>query len=499
MRMARSALAAAFVLAMSTALVGCSSSDRKAATLTSDPDVVVVDFFHDATRTGACAGTLLATNVVLTSARCAAGSNAARVHAPNAATGAADSDVSRVWTYDYDGADHSQQHDVVVLTLRTPITALYFAAVDTSPCAGCSAVTYARVQSGIVKERPASIDAAAPSGRPFSLRYTSTAASATASATAGAAVRNTHGALIGVYMGAGAKSGQGYVARIDTPGMIRFLHDVVDASGGALQTTGPLNASNAVSVLNTGSGSGGSGSGANGASGGSGSGSGSGASTGDGPDPAADGSNKGGAPEEDVQQDGADTSADDKTSTGAAKPYDDSQSDGKTPPDGYERDQHDNFWTSHDKDDDAFDISEAYARLHPDAALVGVHGHPGAMMDTPDKAAIDAITDGRNGPLIVSSCYAGQHTDDGPSPAQKMVDDAGFPRDRTYTCGGQITPVGGGMLCDGNWSDGNDQPLTDSARAPYGLQNCVVNSRDSSGSWSSATCDGKAADLSYDD
>ncbi len=464
-------------LAIASALaVGCSStppSHDAAVHPALAADAVTVDFFGGAGTTH-CAGTLLSANVVLTAAHCADGSKSARVRAPDASGQSAE--VSQVVRYDWNqAADHTQEHDLALLVLRAPLATNTFATTNAGACTGCNAVAYGRTGADTTKSEPFTLDGNAPAGRPFALRMSGTPGGGVG----GGGVKATNGTLIGVFMGQGTTSSAGYVARIDQAEVQIWLSSVVEANGGLLLTTAPHQPmgsvkSQSVHVLNTGGG-----------------GSGSGDGTGAGPDSTSDGSNDTGNPDEDVNDDG---SKDDAGSGGDGSDpagYDSkTQTPTKDPPKGQARVKGDNYWFSSTPNDPAFKNDIDYAKTHADATLVGAHGSPGHMTDIPDSATMKGLTMGKTGPLIVDSCYAGaKGSDGGISNAAELADSAGVSRTNAYGCSGEeSTPSSSTLYCDGTWVDGNGKAVPASSLSKYGMHNCKVKKRNSSGAWTQYDC-----------
>jgi hypothetical protein len=481
------ALLAALVVASSVA-VGCSASPQSQAEHpAAAPDAVTVDFYGASGVSAHCAGTLLSSNVVLTAAHCAEGSRSARVRAPDA--GGQTSEVSDVLRYDWGQAqDHTQEHDLALVVLRTPIQTNAFATANADACAGCSAVAFGRNGAVTTKSDLLELDTKSPAGRPFALRFSGSPGGAVG----GGAVKAANGSLIGVYMGKGATSSDGYVARIDMAEIQIWMASVISDNGGMLLSTAPqapvgsVKTSN-VQILNTGSGTG-SGSSASG----SGTGGGTSGSGGDGvgPNSDSDGSNNPSNPDENVQ-DGAASANDGETPDGEPGPYDPkTQKATKLPPDGQSRTMGNNYWFSADPDDVAFNRDIDYANKHSDATLVGAHGTPGHMTDIPDGKTLKSLTNGKDGPLIVDSCYAGAKGDDGTkSNAAELADNAGLPRSNSYGCvGEETTPNSNTLNCDGGWVDGNGNAVSDSQRQKYGMKNCTVTARNSKGQWIKFSC-----------
>ncbi len=473
------ALVSGTALAFSLA-VGCGSSGSSSSSPTDNKvhaapstDAVTVDFFAGGKVSAACSGTMLSSNVVLTAAHCADNSESARVRAPNG-KGAA-SDVAQVLRYDWgQAASHAQEHDLALLVLRTPIEAAPFATVAAGACPGCNAVAFGRAGQTTTKSGVLALDTQTPTGRPFALRFTG----APAGAVGGGGVKSQDGTLVGVFMGRGATSTDGYVARIDMAEIQIWMASVVGANGSVLATTAgqpPVGSVKAASVrvLNTGGGSGGTG-----------------GATGNGPDDTSDGSNDTSDPAEDVGDESTNPDGsggdqtnpdgfDNKTQTPTAKP-----------PAGQARIKGDNYWFSSTPNDPAFKNDIDYAKAHTDATLVGAHGAPGYMTDIPDNMTMKALTMGKTGPLIVDSCYAGaKDKAGGISNAAELADNAGIPRSNSYGCSGEeSTPSSSTLYCDGTWTDGNGKAVSDAQRTKYGMKNCKVSARNSKGAWTKYAC-----------
>ncbi len=454
--------------AAASLLAGCSSEvQRSGASGANDgsaPDAVSVDFYAGGKVSAACAGTMLSDNVVLTSAHCADGSKGARVR-----IGGQTADVAKVMTYDWGTShDRSQEHDLALLVLRTPVSASHYATVSTNACLGCNAVAHGRTASG--KQQ---LEATSPVGRPFSLRTKGEPQGATV----GGAVTGPDGALIGVYAGRGKTSSQGYVTRVDMAEVQIWMQGVVAAKGGKLQGTSGTPLVGSVKVQNTGVTGGGDG------------------TTGGDPtsDTAGDGSDKPGAPEEDVGGPDAGGEPTDTPDGGEPTEYGgDTQDDkpGTDPPDGYRRTTGTNFWVSSRPGDPALARESQYAMNFPNATVVSTHGAPGRMIDTPDAATLRMLAMGRMGPMIVGACYAGATDGDGNRVTSSLADAAGVDRANTYGCSGtSATPAGANqMYCDGQWVDGNGRAITNAQRGTYNLRNCTIRTRNSSGGWVDYTC-----------
>lgn len=475
----RTILAAAAVA--SALVVGCSGSSPShdaAVHPAGAADAVTVDFFGASGATSHCAGTVLSANVVLTAAHCADGSRSARVRAPDANGQTAE--VSEVLRYDWgQAADHTQEHDLALLVLRAPLDTTAFATANAGSCAGCNVLAYGRTGATTTKSDPFTLDEIAPSGRPFALRMSG----APGGGVGGGGVKATNGTLVGVFMGKGAASTDGYVARIDQPEVQIWLSSVVDANGGVLRTTAPhapVGSVKAASIHVQNTGGGGTG--------------GSGDGTGSGPDSTSDGSNDTGNPDEDVNDDGAKDGNDGSggAGDGSEPPAFDNkaQKPTKDPPKGQARTTGDNYWFSSTPNDPAFKNDIDYAKTHTDATLVGAHGAPGHMTDIPDSATMKQLTKGKTGPLIVDSCYAGaKGSDGGVSNAGALADSAGVSRTNAYGCSGEeSTPSSSTLYCDGNWVDGNGKAVPAASLSKYGMHNCKVSKRNSSGAWTQYDC-----------
>jgi hypothetical protein len=316
----------------------------------------------------------------------------------------------------------------------------------------------------------------------------------------GGGVRAPDGSLIGVYMGQGTSSQNGYVARIDMAEIQIWMRSVVGDNGSTLQTTAsapPVGSVKAksVHVLNTGGGGGGDGS-----------------EAGNGPDSTADGSdgsNGTGDPSEDVNDDGTNgdgsnadgtngdgsnadgTNGDGMNGDNPPGPFDSkTQTPTDKPPAGQERVKGDNYWFSSAPKDPAFQNDIDYANMHKDATLVGAHGSPGHMTDIPDNDTMKSLTMGKTGPLIVDSCYAGaKDSKGGISNAAELADNAGISRTNSYGCTGEeSTPNSSTLYCDGQWVDGNGSPVSAANMGKYGMKNCTVKKRNSSGAWVTYSC-----------
>lgn len=296
-------------------------------------------------------------------------------------------------------------------------------------------------------------------------------------ATAGGAVTGPDGALIGVYAGRGKSSTQGYVTRVDMPEVQIWMQSVVARKGGKLQSTAGAPLVGTLKVQNTGG---------TGDTGGT---------TGGDPtsgDAVNDGSDQPGAPQEDIDSPDGGDDATDGGEPGEYGGNDDGESDkpATDPPDGYRRTTGTNYWVSSRPGDAALARESQYAMNYPNATIVSTHGAPGQMIDTPDAATLRMLAMGRMGPMIVGACYAGARDDDGNRVTGALADSAGVDRANTYGCTGpSVTPSGANsMYCDGQWVDGNGREITNEQRRTYGLGNCVIHRRSSSGGWVDYTC-----------
>jgi hypothetical protein len=158
-------------------------------------------------------------------------------------------------------------------------------------------------------------------------------------------------------------------------------------------------------------------------------------------------------------------------------------------PDGQQRKTGDNYWYSAKPGDAAYSQFEPYANAHKDASLVGAHGCEGCMTDVPDSMTLMNITKGKTGPLIMASCDAGAKGPSGDSNAGLIADSAGIPRTNSYGCTGSSASVDSSqMYCDGSWVDGNGNAVTSAQRGKYGLKNCTITQRNSSGGWVKYNC-----------
>ena len=257
---------AILALSMLSMVGGCSSNASSSsevpqtAAAASSPSAVTVDFYSGANVSAACAGTLISANVVLTAAHCADNSVSARVRAPAAGGSSGQtSEATDVLRYDWGRAiDHSQEHDVALVVLRTPITLPTYPTVSGGACLGCSAVVYGRAGALTTKSGAFEIANQSPVGRPFALQFKGTPAGAVG----GGGVFAGDGTLVGVYMGQGTSTSNGYVARFDLNDVQIWLSSVVSQNGGAMETTSPeipLGSIKAqsVKILSTGGGTGG--------------------------------------------------------------------------------------------------------------------------------------------------------------------------------------------------------------------------------------------------
>ncbi len=435
-------------------LAGCGSATTSSGSAESanadTADVVSVDFYAGG-HVQSCAGTLLSPNVVLTSARCADGSKSARVTASHA--GGASSEVAKVYRYDWNtSGDHAREHDLALLSLRTPIQASHYATVASDSPFGAKATAHGRTATGSVNPHALSIDTHPSVGRPYALRLTGDSHDATL----GGSVVRSDGALIGVYAGAGDSSGSGYVTRLDKYEIQVWLRTMVWAKGGELSRTGPSLASldpGSIALENTGP------SGDN--------------ATNPNGDPADDVNGVDPAtPEEGLGE----TPSGDQTDRGEATPYsaDEDTRPGSDPPPGFRRNVGMNFWVSGEPGDSALAREHLYAEMHPEAAVISTHGAPGRMADTPDTATLRMVTMGRS-PVIAGACFSGAADGDGNRVAADLADRAGVDRSQVYGCTGEsATPTNAAsMNCYGSWVDGNGRAVTDAQRTTYGLRNCA--------------------------
>jgi hypothetical protein len=457
-----------------------SSSSRPHGSASNLPDDVTVDFFAGGKLSAACTGTLLSPNVVLTAAHCADGSKGARVTAPS--VGGARAEVSEILKYDWGTRkSHGGEHDLALLVLRTPIHAASYATVDTNACRGCNVFAYGRQSDGIRVSAVTALETRAPQGHPFALRFSNDASGAGD----GGAVRSSSGSIVGVFSGRGASSGRGYLARVDTPNVQLWLRAAVSANGGSMSIvtaqggSGASAPTNFIHTKNTG-----------------------GVSSG----------NQGSSTGEDQPSDDSDIPDEDVTPSEDPSPTPDSETDDKPPsdydaqsklttasvdgkaPDGNVRTQGDNYWFSNKPNDPAFENDKAYADGHPDATLVGAHGAPGEMEDAPDAATMKSLTNGKDGPLVVDSCFAGAKPDQGDSNAAALADMAGVDRSQAYGCTGEeFTPDDGTLGCAGSWVDGNGDPVPENVRGQYNMQNCDPT-RDEDGNITDVSCDSPTSD-----
>ncbi len=431
-------------------LAGCSSGGTSTseseirANGVDAADAVTIDFYGGG-HAQSCSGTLLSPNVVLTSARCAAGSKAARVIAPNA--GGAASTVAKVYTYDWGTRpNHAEEHDLALLSLRTPIHASHYATVTADAPTG-AVTAFGRAAGSVVKTHTVSLESAAPAGRAYGLRLSGDAQAATL----GGGVVRSDGALVGVYAGAGDSSGKGYATRLDKHEIQIWLRTMVWAKGNELSSTSPTLASlkgGAVNLENTGNTT----------------------------DPSADPTDDVNGIEPGTPEEGLDPApTGDETDGGESDPYGDDTNTrpGSDPPPGFRRNVGTNFWVSGEPGDSALAREHLYAEMHPEAAVISTHGAPGRMADTPDTATLRMVTMGRS-PVIAGACFSGAADGDGNRVAADLADRAGVDRSQVYGCTGEsATPTNAAsMNCFGSWVDGNGRAVSDAQRTAYGLRNC---------------------------
>jgi hypothetical protein len=396
--LARSAiLALGFAFAIAS-VEGCAAPPTRPSEKVAgaDTDAVVVDFYLDGRPSVACSGTLVSPRLVLTAAHCADASDGARV-----TVGAADqtAEVARVIPYDWtdDVAHHALEHDLALVVLREALVAPAYARVSTDDPAG-SSVTVSG-QAGVLGPE-------APAGRPYSVPVS--LGRATLTTDAGGAARRSDGAVLGVFMGAGAVTGLGYVARVDEKEIaewLDFITAVVAAESGhatemRLQTD--------VELI-------------------------------DGPEPLVPAA----APRPTSQQ--APRSYDAATGIEVMDPRQNITRRGS------------NYWISSLAGHDAFDYAGLFAATHPEANFVFAHGYPGLMEGLPSRAQASSLIT-RNVPLILGSCFGGASSG-GKSNAARIADGWGLQRGRVYGCSGLIFTYPDVIRCDGHWVDGNGVPI----------------------------------------
>lgn len=229
----RFSLGATVVAAMVAA--GCSPAPAAKTTSTSSAlsSSVAVDFYRGSMLTGACSGTLLAPNVVLTSRHCSTGGNAVRVTAPGA--GGATTTAARIFRYAWDpNSDASVQHDFAVLVLRSPIRLKTYPTLQAESCYGCSVAAVQREpQRTTVKWTKTSRLAAMPTlANPLAL-YTTVAPTDSG----GAVYRTATGGkaiLVGLTLGRSRTGAGGYVSRIDDPDVYTWLGGAMSYASSAL-------------------------------------------------------------------------------------------------------------------------------------------------------------------------------------------------------------------------------------------------------------------------
>lgn len=447
---------------------GCKSSGSSAShgTVSDSPDAVAINVYRGATLSSACAGTLLSSHVVLTSAHCADNADAIRVKAPNAGNQIAE--VERVVFYDWgQEADHAHEHDLALLVLRTTITAPSYAQVDDNaafrvPVKIDGRYTDTPGHTAAVQSETITVEATAPDGRPYAVAVKG----APAGAIAGGAVRRDNGAVLGIYTGEGTITNAGYFGRLDDANIqiwLRFNLDeqgdtitVAPGSGGTL-AGGSLGFPTNEVLRNTGGGGGGAGSGAS-------AGSGTGGSQNDDPSQ---------APGEDVGDGTADDgSGDEGDRPGNVNKMPDPKLGGGSKTAQVKKGA--NYYAAFEPGDKAAagDPDKAYADKHPDAAEIGSHGAPGKLVNAPSQADLKAITMGKMA-VITAACFAGATPrNGGQSTAAKIASESGISPDNVYGCTGTMSlPTSGDVAnCNGRWVTGSGKPVPPAAKTKYGLR-----------------------------
>jgi hypothetical protein len=432
-----------FATAGSMALVlglGCSSSK----TADPPPDGVHVDFYDGQTASKGCEGTLVAPRVVLTSAHCAEGTTAARVAGTDARA-----EVARVQVYDWtrDPVEQPTRHDLALLVLRSPLPAGSYGRVDVASPEGRSVV----VDGAVADAHARVIATKGPSDRPFTIMLPHAAGDG------GGAIRRTEdGAIVGVVIGAGARSGDGYGARLDDPLVIEWLKDIIDdeawvdahtkPGGGAITPKGLL------------------------------------------PGAADDGDKALVQDNSDVVQAGTSRPV---TTEAAPLPYSEPVKLIDDKPRDHPVRTGENYWADGTDDDPATGLAPTYAKYNDDAMVISGHGAPGAMGTPPSEEELKDMAARSNGrTFVLASCYSGVPGVEGgnptPTSAAQIADTAGIPHEKIYGCTGKVAFVasGRGATCDGQWVDGNGTRLVAQQRNQYALLNCH---QDADGK--NATCD----------
>jgi hypothetical protein len=379
-----SAVERRFVVAFAAAGLGACGGSHATPDTTGGGDAAIVDFYRDRRVFAGCSGTLVSPLVVLTAAHCADGSEGARVRVAGAVSQTAE--VAQVLTYDWsEDVEHDEEHDLALLVLRQPLAASSYARLTTDEPVGDVSILGRSSQDGRMGVEATRTDgvimsADAPAGRPFAVLVSPGIADG------GGAVRRPDGAIVGVVMGRGKSSGDGYVARVDDRLVALWVQGVAAAvAEGAIfaaETSESATATNeggahfaALAEAQT----------------------------------LLDPANPSAAPLVATAEPLADSSTPLLEQAGAGTSYDRVSGIRLSSPIPYTPFWGSNYWYAKrdDPDDDAFSGSLLAAAQHPSANYIFAHGTAGWMVGWPPRAAIRAPGGGTPGPPSISSCAGG--------------------------------------------------------------------------------------------